>query len=142
MKSQLIRRYYIWIGLACILATLLSAYTYNRTNTGAKQEEPKITPEAYHKKIAGATKTVLVYFSAGWCAVCPRFKPVIAQIEKEYNGKIELLRIDTERDVEVAEEFEVNTLPLLILYKNGKKVWISSGMIPIADIRREIDCYL
>ncbi len=142
MKIRLIHRYYFRISLACLMATLLSAYTYKRMNTGARQEDPKITPEVYQQKIAGTKKAVLVYFSAGWCAVCPRFKPVIAEIEKEYSGKIEILRIDTERDVEVAKEFEVNTLPLLMLYKNGKKVWSSSGMIPIADIRREIDCYL
>lgn len=142
MKIQRIRRYNSRAGLVCLLAALLSSYTYEHIDAGSRQEEPKITPEAYYKKIAGTNKVVLVYFSAGWCAVCPRFKPVIAEIEKEYSGKIEILRIDTERDVEVAREFEVNTLPLLILYKNGKKEWVSSGIIPIAEIRREIDCYL
>lgn len=142
MKLPLIYRYYFRIGLAWLTATLFSAYTYKPVKTILKQEEPKITPEAYHKKIAGTDKVVLVYVSAGWCAVCPRFKPVIVEIEKEYSGKAEILRIDTDRDVEVAKELEVNTLPLLILYKNGKKEWISTGIIPIADIRREMDCYL
>jgi thioredoxin 1 len=141
MKIQLIRRY-SRAGSACLLAALLSAYTYKHADPGTRQEDPKITPEAYYKKITGTNKAILVYFSAGWCAVCPRFKPVIAEIEKEYSGKIEVLRIDTERDIEVAREFEVNTLPLLMLYKNGKKEWTSAGIIPIADIRREIDCYL
>ncbi len=143
MKIRRTHWHHTWIGLVSVLAPLLlSAYTYKRLNTGTRQEEPKVTPEAYHKKVAGTNKAVLVYFSAGWCAVCPRFKPVIAEIEKEYSGKIEVLRIDTERDAEVAKELEINTLPLLILYKNGKKEWINAGIIPIADIRREIDCYL
>ncbi len=107
-----------------------------------KQDDPVISLEAFNKRIANKNKAVLVYFSAGWCAVCPKFKPVIAEIEEEYSSKMEVLRIDIERDVEVAEKFEVNTLPLLILYKNGKREWTSSGIIPIANIRREIDCYL
>ncbi len=141
MKIRRTHRHYARISIACILATLLSAYTYRHMTTGTQQEEPKVTPEAYHQKIAGTT-AVLVYFSAGWCAVCPRFKPVIAEIEKEYKGKTEVLRIDTERDADVAKEFEINSLPLLILYKNGEKVWTNAGIIPIAEIRREMDCYL
>jgi thioredoxin 1 len=136
-----VKRHYPAILLTAI-AVLLSASAYKQVNATVNQEEPTITLEVYNKKITNTNKMVLVYFSAGWCAVCPKFKPVIAEIEKEYSGKIELLRIDTERDAEIAKALDVNTLPLLILYKNGKQEWTSSGIIPITDIRREIDCYL
>ncbi|MES2131195.1 MAG: thioredoxin family protein [Bacteroidota bacterium] len=121
---------------------VLSAFAYKYPKTTKMQDEPAITLETYNKKIANTHKAVLVYFSASWCAVCPKFKPVISEIEKEYRDKVEVLRIDTDRDIEVATELEINALPLLILYKNGKKEWTNSGIIPISDLRREIDCYL
>ncbi len=114
----------------------LSAYSGNE---GYKQEKP-ISLNDY--RVAVKDNMVLVYFSADWCNVCGKFKPVIAEIEKEYAGKAKVLRIDTERDKEIAEEFEVNTLPLLMLYKNGKLVWTNSGIIELSIISREIDCHL
>lgn len=137
-----LKRYCPVILSAVVCLVVLSAFAYKYPATDTKQEEPAITLEVYHKKIANPNKAVLVYFSAGWCAVCPKFKPVIAEIEKEYSGKVEILRIDTDRDTEIAAELEINALPLLILYKNGKKEWANSGIIPISDLRREIDCYL
>lgn len=137
-----LKRYYPVILFAVVSVVVLSAFAYKYPTTATKQEEPAITLEVYHKKIANTHKAVLVYFSASWCAVCPKFKPVIAEIEKEYAGKVEILRIDTDKDAEVAAELEINALPLLMLYKNGEKEWINAGIIPISDLRREIDCHL
>ena len=107
-----------------------------------KQDDKPITLEEYNKKVNQKDKPVLVYFSADWCNVCGKFKPVIAKLETEYAGKIDLLKIDTERDTEISKEFEINTLPLLILYKNGKKEWLNAGVIELSVLRRDIECYL
>lgn len=121
---------------AFLFAILLSVSSFGG---GYRQEQP-VTLKAYYEAVKD--NVVLVYFSAGWCNVCGKFKPVIAQVEKDYAGKVKLLRIDTERDKEVAEEFDVNSLPLLMLYKNGKLVWANSGITELATLSREIDCYL
>jgi len=121
-----------------LVIVFLALSSFN-SNNGYKQEKP-ISLNDYRAAVKG--NVVLVYFSANWCNVCGKFKPVISQIERDYAGKATLLRIDTERDKEVAEEFEVNSLPLLMLYKNGKLVWTNTGIIELSTIRREIDCYL
>jgi thioredoxin 1 len=119
---------------AFLLALLLSVSSFDY------RQEKAVTLKAYYESVKD--NLVLVYFSASWCNVCGKFKPVIAQVEKDYAGKVKLLRIDTERDKEVSEEFDVNTLPLLMLYKNGKLVWTNSGITELATLSREIDCYL
>jgi thioredoxin 1 len=121
-----------------LLIMLFSCFAFTQ-GSGYRQEKP-ISLKDYRDAVKD--KVVLVYFSAGWCNVCGKFKPVISQIENDYAGKIKVLRIDTERDNEVAEEFDVNTLPLLMLYKNGKLAWSNSGIIELSSLRREIDCYL
>ncbi len=123
---------------ALIISALLALSAFNGNNDHS-QEKP-ISLKYYRTAIKD--NVVLVYFSANWCNVCGKFKPVISQIEEDYAGKVKVLRIDTERDKEVAEEYEVNTLPLLMLYKNGKLVWTNSGIIELSAISREIDCYL
>lgn len=137
MKKQRLYDLGFFVLIVCGLINL----AFNMTHF-EKQEEKPVTLEAYHKIVGEKNKVVLVYFSASWCNVCTKFKPLIQKVEKDYGAKLQVLRIDTERDEEVAKAFGINTLPLLILYKNGKEEWVSEGLIELSVLTRNIDCYL
>ncbi len=129
------------LGFFSLIICGLINLAFNMTHF-ERQEEKPVTLEAYHTVVGQKDKVVLVYFSAGWCNVCKKFKPVIQEVEKEYGTKLQILKIDTDRDEEVAKTFGINTLPLLILYKNGKEEWVNEGLIELSVLTRNIDCYL
>lgn len=92
-----------------------------------KQDERGMSVDTYHKKVSNSNKLVLVYFHANWCKPCVRLKSEIDALETEERAVCEILRIDTDENPKLAEHFEINTLPMFILYKDGKKVWENNG---------------
>ncbi|MGZ3898786.1 MAG: thioredoxin family protein [Bacteroidia bacterium] len=107
-----------------------------------EEDDKPITLKEYNKITANKDTIVLVYFHASWCMVCAKVKPVIETIEKEYKGKVKVLRIDTDRDKEITQEFEIDALPVLMLYKKGNRQWIFPGIIDANSLRAKLDAQL
>ena len=101
------------------LLFLFIGVAYAFTHKTVKQDDG-MTVEEYLKKTENKEKIVLVYFKADWCVPCVKLKPTIAQLETEEKEKVELLSIDVDKNPKVALHFEINTLPLFIIYKNVK----------------------
>ena len=116
----------------------LGALIYKFQFERKQQQEKSISMEEYNRRVCNYNKPVLVFFHSDWCAICRKMGPSIGEIEKEFEGKLDVLRIDTERDKEVSDELEVNSLPLLILYKNGQKQWDHLGWLEKDAIRSKI----
>ena len=77
---------------------VLSIVKYTYASNKPKQEEKAITLIEFNNRVANKEKIVLVYFSAEWCTVCHKMKPIIDQLESEFFQKMEVMKIDTERD--------------------------------------------
>lgn len=133
---------YIKFVFLPLVVISLSACVYMNAGTEKKQEEKPVTLEEFNRRVANKDKAVLVFFHAKWCLVCAKMKPTIEEVEKDLSGKLEVMRIDTDRDKEVTDEFEVDALPLLILYKNGEKKWIHFGLMDKNLLNAEISKHL
>lgn len=140
MKSK------IWILKSCLTGAVLlilfifsASFTRERLQT--RQEDKPVTLEEFNKRIANREKMVLVYFSADWCAVCLKMKPVLEKVQSQFSNKIEILKIDTDRDKEITNEFEIDALPVLILYRNGVREWIYVGVIDEKLLHAKIESY-
>ena len=72
------------------------------------------------EKITNGEIPVLIDFNATWCGPCKRLKPILAEIEKEYAGKVKVVAIDVDENKSLAESMKVTNIPLLIYYKKGK----------------------
>jgi thioredoxin 1 len=140
LKNHKMKRHLL-PGFLIALSILLCVFTFGFKNKSAKQEEPPVTLAEYNKKISRKDKIVLAYFSAGWCQVCAKIKPILEEVEKENTTKVEVLRIDTDRDKEVAAEFEIDALPVMILYKNGVREWVHVGLIDKKTLQAKILSY-
>ncbi|MEI8136022.1 MAG: thioredoxin domain-containing protein [Bacteroidota bacterium] len=126
-----------------LVGLFLSASAYSQTSDETNLKDTSIiTLKEFNKWIGSEEKPVLVYFSADWCMVCAKMKSVMETIEKEFSNKIQILRIDTERDKEVTNEFEIDALPILMLYKHGSRKWIHIGLLDGGIICTEIELYL
>lgn len=112
-----------------ITAILCFAYFPEDQKSGSviKQNDRGMSVETYLKKVNDPNRLVLVYFHANWCMPCIKLKPEIDLLETEEQAVCIVLRIDTDENPKLNEYFEINTLPMFILYKDGKKVWENNG---------------
>ena len=73
---------------------------------------------------------VLIDFYAEWCQPCKVQSPILHEIAHEQPGKIRVIKIDVDKNQEIAARFQVRSVPTLILFKNGNVVWRNSGVMP------------
>ena len=66
-------------------------------------------------------KIILADFSAPWCGPCRYMEPVIDQLSETYKGRAEIIKIDVDAHRKLATEYMVQSIPTLILFKNGKE---------------------
>lgn len=100
-----------------------------------------LSVEAFQTKVNNQQKIVLVYFHADWCKPCVKLKPIVEQIEAEEKASVEVLKIDADKNPAVALQFEINTLPLFMIYKNGKKVWEYNAFMQKAELIQKLNLF-
>lgn len=93
-----------------------------------KDKADKITWTEYQNMIKSSEK-VLVDFYAPWCAPCKKIEPMLTDLSQKYSEKAKIIRINVDENKELAQNLEIDAIPLLILYKNGKPKWNHNGMI-------------
>lgn len=72
----------------------------------------------------------LLDFYADWCGPCKVMKPIFAEIEKDYEGKVVFKEVDVEQDGETAGKFGVMSIPTFVMLKEGKEISRKIGAMP------------
>ena len=85
---------------------------------------------------------VLVDFWADWCAPCKMLMPVLAALATEYSGKIQLVKVNTDKEPQLATEYGIRSLPTVKLFKAGQVVDEFMGVLPERAVREFIERYL
>ena len=76
------------------------------------------------------TQPAIVDFYADWCAPCRQLAPLLEEIAKEYNGKIIVYKVDTEKERELTQNMNISGLPTLLFIPAQGKPQMSMGLIP------------
>jgi thioredoxin 1 len=90
-------------------------------------------------QIINSQQPVLIDFSAEWCQPCKMMAPILKDLAKEMSDGVRILKIDVDRNPALAQKLQIQGVPTLVLYQNGKQLWRQSGVIPahqLADIIR------
>lgn len=79
------------------------------------------------EEIVSTQSVVLVDFYANWCEPCKWVVPVLENVQRHFNGKISIQKIDIDKHVEIARDIKIMSVPTLVLFQNGKEVWRMRG---------------
>jgi len=79
-------------------------------------------------------KPVLIDFSAEWCGPCKALKPILKQVAKATKGRARIIKIDVDKNPEIAQELQIRGVPTMIIYKDGKQLWRQSGVMQANQI--------
>ena len=97
-----------------------------------------LTKETFKEQISAEDKLVIVDFWAPWCTYCRRIAPAFDKIASQQEDKLVFAKIDIDDAPEIAEEYGVDTIPTLIIFKNGKEI----GSIVAPDSKAKIEAFI
>lgn len=91
--------------------------------------------------IAGDTP-VLVDFFAEWCGLCKMMKPVLEELKKKMGNKIIILKIDIDKNISLSSEYRIQSVPTLVLWKQGEIIWRQSGALSLNELEQILSSYI
>lgn len=98
-----------------------------------------VTGSEFEEKVLKSDVPVLVDFWAPWCGPCKAIGPSVEQLASEYAGKAKVYKVDVDNDGELAQQYNVMSIPALLLFKDGKVVNKLVGAAPKPTIAQLID---
>jgi thioredoxin 1 len=87
-------------------------------------------------------KPVLVDFHATWCGPCKMMAPELQRFAQNNTGKLRVIKIDIDRNQKVAQQYNIQGVPTLILFKEGKILWRQSGAMSSQQISDAVQSHL
>ena len=101
----------------------------------------EITDKDFEDKVLKSQTPVLVDFWAPWCGPCKMAGPVLEELSKEYQGKVEFMKVDVDENQESSQKYGVMSIPTTVLFKGEKEVGRQvgfSGKKAFEDLLKEV----
>lgn len=96
-------------------------------------EQKKTKSESFTELIKGDTP-VLVDFYADWCGPCKMMPPILKELKKSFGKSLTIIKIDTEKNPDIAIHYNVRGIPTIMLFYKGNILWQQSGVMQAAQL--------
>jgi thioredoxin 1 len=100
----------------------------------ASENIVEVTDSNFQTEVLGSKIPVLVDFWAAWCAPCRAIAPHVEALAKDYDGKVRVGKCDIDSNSEVASQYDIRSIPTLLVFKDGKVAGQVVGAVPRAKI--------
>ena len=87
-------------------------------------------------------KPTLVDFYAEWCGPCKYMKPILEDLKSKIGDQAKIVKVDVDRNTQIAQSLRIQGVPTLILFRNGKIMWRQSGVVSSAELQKVIQLHL
>ena len=144
--------------LLVLTAFLMAACGNAQTNKGTASEVTAhktltLTKAEFQQKVADwdklpdewkylGDKPAIIDFYATWCGPCRQLSPVLEELAAEYEGKIYIYKVDTDKEQELASMFGIRSIPSLLFIPMNGQPQMAQGALPKATLKEAIDNFL
>ncbi len=102
----------------------------------------ELTDKTFQTDVLKSKLPVIVDFWAAWCGPCKMLAPVFEEVSKEYAGKLNFAKLDTEKYGDIAAEQGITGIPCLIVFHNGSEADRIVGFLPKPALKMKVDAVL
>ncbi len=101
-----------------------------------------VTDDSFQTDVLGADKPVLVDFWADWCGPCKMIAPALEEISDELGDKVTIAKMDIMENTSIPADIGVQSIPLMVLFKNGEPVAQKLGAAPKSQLKEWLETEL
>ncbi len=96
----------------------------------------------FEKEVLHSDVPVLVDFYADWCGPCRALAPIVEELAQELSGRLKVAKLDVDQNEQLSSKFGVQSIPTLILFRNGQEVERLVGFMPKAQLLQHLEKHL
>ncbi len=94
------------------------------------------------QKIIQSDIPVLIDFHADWCQPCKVQAPILKDFVSQMGDKVKVIKIDVDKNPGIAQQYQIQGVPTLAIFRDGELVWRQSGVLPLEGLKQAIDPFL
>lgn len=97
--------------------------------------------ETFNELISSSDVPVIVDFFAEWCGPCKTMSPILKQVKDIQGDKVRIVKVDVDKNNALAMQYSIQSVPTLMIFKNGKQMWRQSGVINAGELNKIVEMF-